>query len=59
MDAFISHASKDTPMAARIEEVLEEDSLHVWLHHSKSVALGNAAYGLTVAQCFVESSAVR
>ena len=30
MDAFISHASKDATLAARIEELLEEDGLKVW-----------------------------
>ena len=35
MDAFISHASKDTPMAVQIEEALEDDGLQVWLDHSE------------------------
>ncbi len=35
MDAFISHASKDVTVAARIEELLEEDGLTVWLDHSE------------------------
>jgi tetratricopeptide (TPR) repeat protein len=35
MDAFISHASKDATVAARIEELLEEDGLNVWLDHSE------------------------
>lgn len=35
MDAFISHASKDATLAARIEELLEEDGLKVWLDHSE------------------------
>ena len=36
MDAFISHASKDTPMAVQIEEALEDDGLQVWLDHSEN-----------------------
>ena len=35
MDAFISHASKDATLAARIEELLQQDGLKVWLDHSK------------------------
>src|SRR6185503_11819989 len=35
MDAFISHASKDATMATRIEELLEEDELKVWLDQSE------------------------
>jgi tetratricopeptide (TPR) repeat protein len=35
MDAFISHSSKDTVLAARTEELLEEDGLKVWLDHSE------------------------
>ncbi len=35
MDAFISHASKDATLAVRIEELLEEDGLKVWLDHSE------------------------
>ena len=35
MDAFISHASKDATVAARIEELLEEDGLKVWLDQSE------------------------
>ena len=35
MDAFISHASKDTTLAAQIEKLLEEDRLKVWLDHSE------------------------
>ena len=35
MDAFISHASKDATVAARIEALLEEDELKVWLDQSE------------------------
>jgi len=35
MDAFISHASKDATVAARIEELLEEDGIKVWLDQSE------------------------
>jgi hypothetical protein len=35
MDTFISHSSKDTVLAARIEELLEENGLKVWLDHSE------------------------
>ncbi|MBA3494640.1 MAG: toll/interleukin-1 receptor domain-containing protein [Gammaproteobacteria bacterium] len=35
MNAFISHASKDVALAARLEELLEEDGLKVWLDHSE------------------------
>jgi hypothetical protein len=35
MDTFISHSSKDTVLAARTEELLEEDGLKVWLDHSE------------------------
>lgn len=34
MNAFISHASKDAALAARLEELLEEDGPKVWLDHS-------------------------
>jgi tetratricopeptide (TPR) repeat protein len=35
MDAFISHASKDAALAMRIEELLKEDGLKVWLDHAE------------------------
>jgi len=35
MDAFISHASKNATVAARIEELLEEDGIKVWLDQSE------------------------
>ena len=35
MNAFISHASKDAALAARLEELLEEDGQKVWLDHSE------------------------
>jgi hypothetical protein len=35
MDTFISHASKDAPMAVKIEAALETDGLQVWLDHSE------------------------
>jgi tetratricopeptide (TPR) repeat protein len=35
MDAFISHASEDITVAARIEELLEEDGLTIWLDRSE------------------------
>jgi TIR domain len=35
MDTFISHASKDAPMAVKIEAALEDDGLQVWLDHSE------------------------
>ena len=31
----ISHASKDVPMAVKIEVALEDDGLQVWLDHSR------------------------
>lgn len=35
MDVFISHASKDSALAVRIESHLEENGLKVWLDHSE------------------------
>jgi hypothetical protein len=35
MDAFISHASKDAALAARMEKLLENKGLAVWLDHSE------------------------
>ena len=35
MDAFVSHASKDATVADRIEALLEEDGLKVWLDKSE------------------------
>jgi len=35
MDAFISHSSSDTKLAARIERTLEDNGLKVWLDRSE------------------------
>src|SRR5436309_2508884 len=35
MDAFISHASKEAALAARMEELLEAEGLKVWLDRSE------------------------
>lgn len=35
MDAFISHASEDSTLAARIEKALEDDGLSAWLDRSE------------------------
>jgi|SRR6266496_1518390 len=35
MDAFISHSSKNTALAAQIEKCLEQDALNVWLDRSE------------------------
>jgi hypothetical protein len=35
MDAFISHSSKDMKLAIRIEKVLEQDGLKIWLDRSE------------------------
>lgn len=34
MDAFISHASEDSRLATRIEEMLDKNGLEAWLDHS-------------------------
>ena len=49
MDAFISHASKDATLAARIEELLEEDGLQVWLDRSEIGMGGLLRKGLQTA----------
>ena len=38
MDAFISHASKDAALAARIGQALADDGLQAWLDRSQSRA---------------------
>jgi hypothetical protein len=34
MDAFISHASKNSELAVKIEKFCEEKGLKIWLDHS-------------------------